>query len=812
MKMLHQLLARFGPRLRKVAAALAVATLMGLLALVVLAALTPLPAELRTPTPSSSLLVVDRDGNLLREARLDDGARARWVPLAELGELPVAALLATEDRRFYQHLGVDPLAVLRATWGNVRHLRVTSGASTVTMQLARTLHPRRKTLAGKIAEMALALRIEASVPKERILEEYFNRVSFGPNLRGIGAASRAYFGKAPKDLSLAEAALLAGVVRGPALYAPDRNPLRAKARRAFVLRRMVAEGAIDEARRAVADGEPIATVSVQPVFGAPHFVQGLLSGSARAVQPGLAFPAHPARVETTLDAALQREAEAAVRASIARLREKNVTAASAVVIDNATGDVLAWVGSPDVFDGEHLGANDGVLALRQPGSALKPFLYAQAIETRGFTPSTVLPDLELSIKSGAGVWTPRNYDDKFHGPVRLRDALGNSLNVPAAWTALQVGVEPFLMRLRALGLDSLKESAEFYGPALALGDGEVRLVALTDAYATLARGGLRKPLRVVRAVSSSEGGRTAFEPGGETRVMPAAAATAIADILKDRKARLASFGDYSPLDFPYDVAAKTGTSKGFRDNWTVGFSSAVTVGVWVGNFDGAPMREVSGITGAGPIFHAVMESAMRTRKAQPLGALQGDLVKVAVCALSGARTSHACPHAVHELMTRDAAEALPTCDWHVAVAIDPRNGLRAGPGCGVTETRVYEAFPPEYDAWAGAEHRPVVPPSSPFCPVVESKTESGALAIKRPLGGITLVIDPDRPLDAQSVDVQVIAPSNVATVTLRVDGERFAAKARPFVFEWPLRAGKHSFVAQAEGAADSAPVEVSVRE
>jgi len=797
---------------RQIASTLALAILSFVVFLGLFALFTPLPEELRVPTPTSSLQVVDREGHLLREARLDDGSRARWVPLAEMGELPVSALLATEDRRFYQHLGVDPLAVLRATFGNLRYLRITSGASTITMQLARTLRPRPKTLFGKVSEMALAIRIEASVPKERILEEYLNRVSFGPNLRGIGSASRAYFGKAPKELSLAESALLAGVVRGPALYAPDRNPVRAKARRSFVLHRMTDTHVIDEARRVVADGEPIATLAPQPVFGAPHLVQGLISGGLRALQPGLSWPASPARVDTTIDAALQREAEATVRATMARLQEKGATAASLVVLDNATGDVLAWVGSPDVFDRAHLGANDGVVALRQPGSALKPFLYALAMETRGFGPNTVLPDLELSVKSGAGVWTPRNYDDKFHGPVRLREALGNSLNVPAAWTALQVGVEPFLDRLRLLGFDSLQQSATFYGPALALGDGEVKLAALTNAYATLARGGLQKPLRLVRSVSSADGARTSYEPGVETRVMPAAPALAITDILKDRRARLASFGDYSPLDFPYEVAAKTGTSKGFRDNWTIGYSSAVTVGVWVGNFDGSPMHEISGITGAGPIFHAVMDAAMRTRAASAIGTPAEGMVKVAVCALSGARASHSCPHAVHELMTREAAEGLASCDWHVAVAVDPRNGLRAGPGCGITETRVYESLPPEYDAWSASAHRPTIPESSPFCPVVEpTKTDAGTLAIRRPLGGITLVLDPDRPRDAQSIDVEVVAPASVQKVTLRVDGERFATKGRPFVFEWPLGEGKHTFVAQADGAGESTAVSVSVR-
>ncbi|MBI2395264.1 MAG: penicillin-binding protein 1C [Deltaproteobacteria bacterium] len=819
--------ARIRGRLRVIAFALALSVVLPPLGLAIAAALTPLPEELRSSTPTSSVRFVDRDGNLLREARLDDGARARWVPLAEVGELPVAALLAAEDRRFHEHHGVDPIAVVRAALSNARRLRVVSGASTLTMQLARTLRPRPKTLFGKLSEMALATRIDASLSKERILEEYLNRVSFGPNLRGIGAASHAYFGKAPKDLSLAEAALLAGVVRGPALYAPDRNPARAKARRAFVLRRMAEDGVIDEARRATADGEPIATIGPHPAFGAPHLVQGLLSGGVRALQPGLAWPSNPARVETTIDASLQRESEAAVRVIVERLRGRGVSAASVIVIDNATGDVLAWVGSPDVFDREHLGANDGVVALRQPGSTLKPFLYALAMETKGFTPATVLPDLELQVQTDAGVWIPRNYDGKFRGPVRLREALGNSLNVPAVWTAQQVGVAAFLERLRALGLDTLGKSASFYGPALALGDGEVKLVALANAYATLARGGLAKPLRVVRAVSSADGARTTFEPGAETRVLPARPVTEITDVLRDRRARLASFGDYSALDFPYDVAAKTGTSKSFRDNWTVGFSSAVTVGVWVGNFDGSPMQDVSGVTGAGPIFHAVMEAAMRTRTP---GALVGDRPgehRVALCALSGARASHACPHQIHEWVPLGVvspggatAEAeLPSCEWHVPVRIDVRNGLRAGPAClaADTETRVYESLPPEYDAWAATEKRPNIPESSPFCPAADVPHASGpsasaTLDIRKPLDGLKLVLDPDRPREAQSYDVEVVAPASVKKVTLRVDGERFATLGRPFVFEWPLALGKHTFVAQADGVPDSAAVSVTVRE
>ncbi len=814
-------------RAKWVALVVAILTLLPPAAIVVASYFVELPQELLEGPPSTSIWILDRDGHLLREARADDGTRARWVPLDELGPTAISAMIAAEDRRFRSHHGVDAIAVLRAIGSGVWHRRIVSGASTITMQLARTLRPRPRTLAGKVREMVLALRIERSVSKDRILEEYANRVPFGPNLRGIGAASEAFLAKRPKDLSIAEAALLAGIVRGPSVYAPDKHPTAAKARRAVVLARMEATGAITAEQRAIADGEPIAAVRAHPAFGAPHFVQGLISGALHGQQPGLADTAKGgvAAFETTIDASLQREAEATVRVTLERLRERNVTAASVIVIEHATGDVLAWVGSPDVFDQARLGANDGVLAKRQPGSALKPFLYALAIETKGFLPSTVLPDVPLTIATPGGAWTPLNYDGKHHGPVRLREALASSLNVPAAWTIREVGVAPFLDRLHALGFASLTEAAEHYGPALSLGAGEVRLVELANAYATLARAGLHRPLRLARAVVPRAGGRVELEPAPETRVMPAVAGALVTDVLKDRKARMLSFGDVTALDFPFDVAAKTGTSKGFRDNWALGSSSAVTVGVWVGNFDGSPMHEVSGISGAGPIFQAVMEAAMRKRAPAPIAiaatgsaAMIGDerLVSVEVCALSGARASTSCPHRHRDWAPEAAVDTMPTCDWHVPLRIDRRNGLRAGPACAAheTETRVYERLPPEYLAWATAAKRPLVPESSPFCPAADDGSgvafASTGLAIRAPLDGTKLVIDPERPRDAQVLDVEVVAPPSVTEVVLRVDGVRFATAKRPFVFAWPIVEGKHALVVQA-GTLESPPVRVEVR-
>jgi penicillin-binding protein 1C len=479
---------------------------LALLALALLwVAATPLPAELTRPHAEASLRVVDTHERLLREVRASDGARARFASLEELGPVAQHAILAAEDRRFYTHPGVDPIAVVRAVASAVRHGRVVSGASTLTMQLARTVSPHPRTLFGKLREMILALRIEASLSKERVLEEYMNRVSFGPNLRGFAAASFAYFEKPPANLSVAEAAFLAALPRAPSVSARARNRSIVEQRRNRVIDRMQAMAWVGAAGAERARSEPLRPGALRPAFGAPHFVQSLVGGALAHFQPGLAeaLRTPAASIATTLDASLQTEAETALSAALSGLRGKRATAGSVVVIDNATGDVLAYVGSPDFFDETRLGQNDGARALRQPGSTLKPFLYGLAIEKLGFTAATALPDIESHFTTQAGTFTPRDYDGKVRGPVRLREALGNSLNIPAVWTLSQLGVEPFYERLRALGFDSLIEQPDYYGLALALGDGEVSLLELAAAYATLARGGVYQPLRMVRRVEHS---------------------------------------------------------------------------------------------------------------------------------------------------------------------------------------------------------------------------------------------------------------------------------------------------------------------
>lgn len=802
-------------RIQKISRAVAALLLAPIALVCVLAVVTPLPPELREP-PAPSLRIHSRDGKLLREVRADDGARARPLPLDAFPAHVQRAVLAAEDRRFYSHPGIDVLAVGRAAISNAVHLRVVSGASTITMQLARTVRPHRRSLWGKVTEAALALRIESSLSKERILEEYLNRVVYGPNVRGYAAASHAYFGVAPDALSVAQAALLAGLPRGPSLYDVTKRPALAKRRRDRVLERMADAELLDQDAKARALAEPLVVTLEKPAYGAPHFVRGLVDRSLARLQPDLERElAVPGAImfETTIDPDLQRTAEAAVTTTLADLRDKHVTAAAVVVLENATGDVLAWVGSAGFFDVPSLGQNDGVVALRQPGSALKPFVYAEAMERLGYTGATVLPDVELHIPlPGGGDYVPHDYDTKQRGPVRLREALGNSLNIPAVHTLHRLGTQAVLDRLHAVGFASLKEPAEHYGPALALGDGEVTLVELANAYATLARGGALRPVRLVRFVER-RGESVAFDVAPAKEVMAARTAALLTDILRDKHARTASFGDQNVLELEVDVAAKTGTSKGYRDNVAVGFTRAVTVAVWTGNFDGSPMAAVSGIAGAGPIWNAVMTAASRRGGPRQSLALDADaerhaLVRTSVCALSGDLPTAACPHRVTEWLPESDAAHGPHCTTHEAVRVDVRNGLRAGPGCPAetTTTRVFERWRAPFAEWASRTSRPTVPAeSSPSCPVEDAPgAPAGDLRITYPFDGSRFVIDPERPPELQVVDVRV-APDEPG-VELRVDGA-LLDKTR----SWALAPGAHTITARAASGREAPPVHFVVR-
>jgi penicillin-binding protein 1C len=717
----------------------------------------PLPEGLLEVRPAPAVRFTDRSGRLLREIASRADGRGRPLPPDEpVPPLVRAAFLAAEDARFERHPGVDPLAAARATWQLVSRRRVVSGASTLTMQLARQLVPHRRDLAGKAAEALWALRLEAHLPKEEILRAYLDRVWLGNGTFGVEAASALYFGRPARTLSAGQAALLAGMARSPSGHDPFRRPGSARARMREVLERMERLGLLGPGRARAEAEAPLDLAAPESIFEAPHLVEALWRSL-----PALGLDG-AAEVETTLDPGLQRDVEAIVRAELRG--DPRLPNAAAIVVDNRTGEVLAYVGSADFLDAEREGQNDGVRAPRQPGSALKPFAYGLAL-SRGHTPATLLSDVEVHLATPTGDWVPRNYDRRVHGPVRLRAALQNSYNVPAVRLAEELGPDAILRVLRAAGFASLDAGAERYGAGVVLGNGDVTLRELAAAYRGLARGGLAGPLREVRDARDPAGRPLPVRrERAAGRFLPGDAVALLADVLSDEAARAPAFGLSNALRLPFPVAAKTGTSRAYVDNWTAGFTAERTVAVWVGSFDGAPMRGVSGITGAGPIFARVMVRAMRGIAPAPL-VDRSRFERARVCALSGRLATAACPSAAEEVFLPGTAPREP-CPMH-----------RRGPAGPLLDVG------PEFRAWARAEGIDTEPFASPA-------QGGGEARFLLPRDGDEFLLESGFPEGAQAVPVRVLAPAGVAEVEVRTGAGTLTLRP-PFTGRLTVRPGRH---------------------
>ena len=539
----------------------------------------PGPAQVRASWHPSEAWLYDRHGALIDSVRVDFAARRlAWMPIAAVSPAARAAFIEAEDKRFFAHGGVDWLAFAGAARDRVAHGR-RRGASTVTMQLAAYLAPElaapgRRGWRDKLRQMRAAWAIEAHWRKDQILEAYLNLAGFRGEAQGLAAAALGLFGKTPGALSRDDALLLAALLPDP------QSPAPAIARRACRLAHTADCARFESAAWAMLG--PQRSLALDPGL-APHLAARLLT------RPG-------ARVTTTIDARLQRIAATALGRQLVGLGGARARDGAVIVADNATGDVLAYVGG--VGGASTAPQVDGANAYRQAGSTLKPFLYAAAIEQRYLTAASILDDSPVQLDTASGLYVPQNYDRDFKGPVSARTALAGSLNVPAVRTLLLVGVEPFRDRLWDTGYHGLVESGDYYGFSLALGSAEVTLLEQVAAYRALARGGRWAPLRLTPAAPRA----------ADHVVTSPQAAWLVADILADPNARAATFGLDSALRLPFWAAVKTGTSKGLRDNWCIGFTRRFTVGVWVGNLEGDPMRAVSGVSGAAPVWRDVMRA------------------------------------------------------------------------------------------------------------------------------------------------------------------------------------------------------------
>lgn len=730
----------------------------------------PLPQDLLRRPPSPTLRLLDRAGAPLRTTRTGEGALHQWVPLAELDPSLLVAFVAAEDHRFFSHHGVDVRALGRALLADLEARRIVSGASTITMQLARLLRGTPRSLPGKVAQALWALRLDAHLSKQAILEQYLNRVPLGQGTVGVEEAAALYFGASARQLSVGQAALLAGTAGAPSRDNPLASAARAAGRRALVVARMRKAGAMGAAEAGAALHEPVLLAASRDEFLAPHYTAALLSHLAAEGR------SRAGDLRTPLDLPLQLALEAEVRHTVETMRSSGVRHAAAVVLDNASGGILAWVGSPDFFEPVN-GQVDMVISPRQPGSALKPFLYGLAFD-RGYTPASILPDIATVYQTSTGPYAPRDYDRRFRGPVRAREALGSSFNIPAVELNHRLGPAELLLILQRAGFRSLDRDAVHYGLGLALGNGDVTLLELANGYRAIANGGVWSPVHWLEEPGTREPGR---------RVISAGAAALVLDILADPLARIPGFGAVTPLDFPFPAAAKTGTSRHFTDNWAVAVTGGFTVAVWVGNFDGRPMEGVSGIAGAGPLLH---RAALLTAARHAPGVLptpeQFGARPLAICRLSGMLATDRCPQTTEFFLP--GTLPLQPCSWHDALG------------------RV--TLPPQFADWAqqsAAVALRVTGTGKPPSVAAATDTASNGFHITSPSSGDVFRFVPGVDPRYSTIGLRAAGAPRSARVRWSVDGRLLSGT------RLPMLPGRHVVRASAGRLSDEVVIEVKER-
>lgn len=735
--------------------------------------------------PRASQLLLDRNGAYLGEVPGEQEALGYWPPPDPLPSRIVVATLETEDRHFYEHDGVHPPSIARAVVQNLKARRVVSGASTLAMQVARMQSkPTQRSYFKKLREACEALLLVEQHGHEALLRQYLTIAPYGNRVRGVARASRLYFDKPVEDLSWRQAAFLAGLPQSPGRMDPwdEQGLVRANRRAGRILRQLHARGIITADELQQSEQSDLGLVprprrTPEALHAVLHWSRGL----QQRVGP---------IVRATLDLPMQTKVAAILSRNLARNAANGAGNTAGIVVDPVTGEILAYVGSNDYFDSEARGSIDYVQTRRSPGSTLKPFIYALALQDGRHTAASELADtpMELTLGEG-GAWAPENINHAFLGPMLLRDALGNSRNIPALRVLGEVGVERTVRFFEDAGVREVSWEPGAYGLGLAIGNLPVTLEELVAAYGVLASGGETLPLRRFM----DEG------PAVRGRLLARDAAQLVTQILSDPLARRPSFPAGSALDYPYAVAVKTGTSQGFRDAWTVGYSDRLIVGVWVGNHDWRRMNHVGGLNGAAEAVHEIFDvlTPLRTphvaipmRFAFPEGHLTRE-----ICPLSGRLAGPHCPSRRVEAFL-PAVTPIEGCPFHVQVAVDARNGLRASESCEARFVR-HKAMldlPAGYHRWA-RKHRLELAPAehSPLCPGGDAQHAN--VRITEPAHRARYVVDPDAPGELSTVRLSAEVSPSTEDIVWIVDGVPVAQVGYPHEFRWPLSPGVHTVTA-----------------
>lgn len=728
-------------------------TLSLMIALVLLYIVVP-PRSSELYPAFNSYKILDRNGRVLREILSKDYKTGTWVPISGISPHMLKATIIREDRRFFLHPGVDLFAISRAFINNIRYGRITSGGSTITMQVAKfCLGVTDQNILTKFQEILYALKLELYLNKSKILEIYLNRAPYANLTYGVEAASAFYFRKKSQELSLGEASILTAIPKSPSRYDPYINPVLVREEKERILDELLRTKVIDDLSFGIAVRESLNILGADINFEAPHFVDFVIDKMEKN------HITNCLSVTTTIDADIQRNVSKISSTSLKTLSEYNVNQAAVIVLDRRDGEIIAMVGSKDYFDSRD-GQVNGCVSLRQPGSSIKPFLYILALES-GVSVNSILPDTIWEFKlPDKTVFAPRNFGNKYHGPTRVREALGSSFNVPTVYLLEKIGPSRFFSFLKELDFRSLNRNAAFYGLSLGLGSGEVTLLEMVNAYRAIARAGMIAEPRSIRSIRTKSGDM-AIPYKKDRKIFSPCAAYIITDILSDNGSRIKAFGDDSPMNLPFPCAVKTGTTKDYKDNWCVGFTTSYIVGVWVGNFDAAPMQGVSGVSGAAPLFRDIMielhRRAYPTRFPEP-----PNLTTARVCGKTGLIARNECPVKIDEIF-------IPGTVPHESCAV-----------CQDT-----------------SGSRPVA-----YLGLHPALNADNPLAIINPSSGDIYKINPQVSYRTQGIKFIVETLGDIGELDFMLDGRSLGKIKYPYVYVWSPVTGEHVLEVVGRGQSD----------
>ena len=762
----------------------------------------PFSKEELQKNESRVLKIYDRNNILLANLFPEYGGFYKEVKYSDLPQNLIEAVISAEDKNFFKHKGIDFKAILRAFISNLLNRKIVSGGSTITQQLSKSIINRERNYINKFYEALDSIRLEKNLTKEEILTEYLNRIFFGNNCYGIGAAAELYFKKEVKDLNINESVILASIIKSGTKFNPYKYKERLHLRKIYVLGQMKNNNYIkeEEYNNYINENPTIYKNKEKYTFKAPHFVMYIKDSLDKLKYSNIT------EVKTTLDYKMQKEASLVISNASQSLHSFNVRNISCVILNAKTGEVLSMIGSMDYFDKETDGSVNGATALRQPGSALKPFLYAYLFD-KGESPASVIGDIKTYINSPGGDYIPENFDRKYRGPVTIRDALANSLNIPAVRWLSKYSLKDFQNILLKSGLRSIDKNPDYYGYSLVLGSAEVRLIDLASAYTIFPNSGIF--INHYSAVSlKKENGDIFYFPKKSythKRVISEESAYLINKILSDRNARMGSFRSYRGLVYPFSIAIKTGTSKGSRDAWAIGYTKDYIVGLWLGDFKGSEMINITGGNGAVPILYDLFSMLNKSQK-ETKWHKPKDIIEREICLISGKLKGEFCKETrLEEFSIFNVPKE--ECDVHNLYI--KRNSD------GSIDKKVFLNLPSEYNDWI--KERQIEKPNSEwikaentyaynnlnqinnFNSINNQNKINERISITSPTDNSVYKIDSTLPLEYQNIFISSYIPKNIIEANLYCNEEIIAdiEELKNGSVIWNLKKGDHTFYIKA---------------